>query len=777
MADSQTTTEVQDSQVSTPLDDSSLSYFVTKLSSAYAKDLLSDDFWNTLFAGGLNLIGNPTDAFKYGYSTKYMSGETAGVPLADFTALKSFLKADINALQGANSKPTVNTYRYISLATLLAFINNSCILYDKSNNDSKPAIYLDFNQNANFCLRMPQQFSIDPGVCVVQTDCTDEQYNKLFTIKGIDITKITTPSSPVNGKLSKSLKDSSAVYIDSTNPARGKFMNVLVNTECIKATVAENTDDDKNIFLSRFLSSLMKKIQVALGNINNFEVGYDETANTVYIYDAQLVDLDKKTQPIPTLPVFGLTSTVRDFNLKSEASTRLGSMMAITARAGARNTGTNKDSAAFTALNQGLEDRLFVNTSTDPRKESNSAPPTGSTAGLETLGNTFNTQIGKLYEITTQNISYDVAAVESSKNYYTDAMLLLKGESPSGKIDSVAATGILPLALNMTLDGIGGVPLLQAFTIPANRLPAQYVKDGKPRVGFTIAGVSHTIDNNQWTTQIRGLMINIPEERRVTTPGYVASTNTTANQSPIPQTNTPQTVGCSSPAAIKKRGLIPVGKQLNTFDQVFEAVVKNIEGGYYHPDMQAANPVKFAAMLKSGETMYGIDRKGGAPSTSTCAACTNAQKTGFWDVIATEKANNPTTWKYSYLPPMGTPVQKQLYSLAKQIIEPIYTRGYTAAVKDPNLRSIIESDGRLWFHYVDAFGWNGGGWARGFHKVVENAYNAGERDPLKLANILIAEKKNGGYNAYKFGTGTDLGAKSALLITRRGNKYEQFIEC
>ncbi len=540
MPDPQNTTEIQDSQVSTPLDDSSLSYFVTKLSSANAIDITSD-FWKNLFAGGLNLVASPTEAFKYGYSTKYMSGEKDGVPVADIAGLGNFFKADINALQGADTKPTTNAYRFVPLGTLLAFINNSCMLYDKSNNDSKPAIYLDFNQNANFCLRMPQQFSIDPGVCLVQTDCTDDQYNKLFTAKGIDITKITVPSSPINGKLTPSLNKTTNSYIDTTNPARGKFMNVLVNTTCIQATIAENTDDDKNIFLSRFLSSLMKKIQVALGNINNFEVGYDETANTVYIYDAQLVDLDKKTQPIPTLPVFGLTSTVRDFNLKSEASTKLGSMMAITARAGARNTGTNKDSAAFTALNQGLEDRLFVDTSTDPKKGSNSAPPTGSTAGLETLGNTFNTQVGKLYELTEKNISYDVASVESTKNFYTDAMLILKGESPSGKIDSVAATGILPLALNLTLDGIGGVPLLQAFTIPANRLPAQYVKEGKPRVGFTVAGVSHTIEGNQWTTSIRGLMINIPEERRVYTPSYVSKVNTAPDTPTTPDTPTPQT--------------------------------------------------------------------------------------------------------------------------------------------------------------------------------------------------------------------------------------------
>ena len=517
--------------------DSSITVFTSRLQSAWAKDALDPTYFPGIFSSGLDLLNNPTTDFKYGYNTKYMSlpdGATvpSTIPLADLEGLKSFFKADIVKIEGTST--TNSTSRYIPLATLLAYINNSCLVYDKSNKVKKPALYIDFNQNSNFCLRIPQQFSVDPGVCLVDVSCTDDDYNKLFSVRGIDISKVTSPSSPINGKLqTNALSILPSRYVDSTNAFRGKFMNIMVNMDCVKATLDENTDANKNVYLSQFLSALMQKIQVALGNINNFKVGYDETANTVIIYDAQLVDMDKRDRPIPTLPVFGLVSAVRDYNLKTEASSKLGSMLAITARAGARNTGANVDSSAFTVLNQSLEDRLFVGVSTDPKsEESTPAPPTGSLAGIESLGNTFNQQIGKLYEITTANISYDTATVASIQQFYIASMLLIKGEKvgETGKIDSVTATGILPLALNITMDGIGGIPLFQAFTVPANRLPAQYLNKGKPRVGFTVAGLTHTIENNQWTTAIRGLMINLPNDKRVYTPSYQSNPNTTVNE-------------------------------------------------------------------------------------------------------------------------------------------------------------------------------------------------------------------------------------------------------
>jgi hypothetical protein len=564
-------------QVTTP-DDSSLLGFLTALENQPTGQL----DYNALFSKGANLLNKPTEDFLYGYNTGVMSLPTGAtipttLPKVNFTNLETRLSLALIELSGTQaSAPKKQTY--LKLGMLLAYINNSCLLYEKN----KPFVPVDFNPDTNFSLRMPHQFSIDPEVCLVDTDCSDTDYSDLLTIKTKSNTPATTPTSPATSAISKAITTGTGGYIDTTagKGGRGKFMNIYVNTTCIRNTVMECTDKEKNVFMSNFLSTLMGKIQVALGNINNFKIGFDETANTCYIYDAQLVDQQNQKAAIPTLPVFGLQSVVRDFNLKTEASTKIGSMLAITARAGAVNTGQNSDSAAFTILNRSLTDRLLpsLSTVTEAAKTAafnqqqaiqnkfvtglaaNAQPnatqlltgqnftapstppatPTGNTSttdGNEALALNFNAQVRNLYGLDTTGIviRYDRQALDSIKNYYIDAILRLKGtlNPNTGTGDSVAATGVLPLALNMTMDGIGGIPLYQAFTLPANRLPVQYTKDGQPRIAFTIAGLNHTIENNQWTTAIRGLMINIPEGSRVYTPNYKSKQNT-ASTVPTP---------------------------------------------------------------------------------------------------------------------------------------------------------------------------------------------------------------------------------------------------
>jgi hypothetical protein len=571
MPDITTPSSTSTTQATTP-DDSSLLGFMSA-----AENLPGGQYdYNKIFSKGANLLNAPTQPFEYGYSTSYMSlpnGATipSQIPKVNFANLG--VRHPIPFIEISNNKPAAPKQQmYIKLGMLLAYLNNSCLIYEKN----APFVPVDFNPDTNFCLRMPQQFSIDPQVCIVDTDCSDADYSNLLTVKSKSTKALGTPKSPANGAIAAGIATTSGGYIDTTagKGYRGKFMNIFVNTACIRATVAECTDSEKNVYMANFLSTLMKKIQVALGNINNFKVGFDETANTCFIYDAQLVDQENQKAAIPQLPVFGLQSIVRDYNLKTEASAKIGSMLAITARAGAVNTGQNSDAASFTVLNRSLSDRLLPNLSTTPdsvlieaynqqqaaqnpymsglaantaptltqlltyQNIANTTPPptptsnTSDTDGVEALALNFNAQVRNLYGLDTTGtvIRYDRQAIESIKNYYIDAILRIKGkiDPATGTGDSVTATGILPLALNMTIDGIGGIPLYQAFTLPTNRLPVQYTKDGQPRIAFTIAGLNHTIENNQWTTAIRGMMINIPSGSRTYKPNYQAKQNTTS---------------------------------------------------------------------------------------------------------------------------------------------------------------------------------------------------------------------------------------------------------
>jgi GH24 family phage-related lysozyme (muramidase) len=79
--------------------------------------------------------------------------------------------------------------------------------------------------------------------------------------------------------------------------------------------------------------------------------------------------------------------------------------------------------------------------------------------------------------------------------------------------DITIGSPIIPANLNITLDGISGIVMGNAFTIPEDRLPASlrgnggFVKNAK--VGFVVVGLTHTLQNNEWLTQIRGQMIRL----------------------------------------------------------------------------------------------------------------------------------------------------------------------------------------------------------------------------------------------------------------------------
>jgi len=92
------------------------------------------------------------------------------------------------------------------------------------------------------------------------------------------------------------------------------------------------------------------------------------------------------------------------------------------------------------------------------------------------------------------------------------------------KTSSVTATGVLPISINITLDGIGGIPRYQSFAIPPDRLPEAYRDDSnKARVAFVVAGINNTIEGNQWVTRLRGQMFNIPEGYSTSVEGFKGS--------------------------------------------------------------------------------------------------------------------------------------------------------------------------------------------------------------------------------------------------------------
>lgn len=198
-------------------------------------------------------------------------------------------------------------------------------------------------------------------------------------------------------------------------------------------------------------------------------------------------------------------------------------------------------------------------------------------------------------------------------------------------------------------------------------------------------------------------------------------------------------------------------KKNMSFVEVTEAVISNLEGGYFHPDMTRDGRVRDSRYSTSGETMFGLDRKQGDNSS-------NAAR-NFWGEI--DKAGARSKWRWNHMP--KDPLYSKLVQYAAGVIEPMFNRSLSKFCPDKNIQNLIKSDGRLMFNVIYAQ-WNGIGWIKGLLGVIVEEYNNGNKTAESLLKASVVERVKGGHRMYRIGTGKTLGSRSASLIAQGGKK-------
>lgn len=167
--------------------------------------------------------------------------------------------------------------------------------------------------------------------------------------------------------------------------------------------------------------------------------------------------------------------------------------------------------------------------------------------------------------------------------------------------------------------------------------------------------------------------------------------------------------------------------------QYVTLIIDNIEGGYYHPDMQKADPKKFAVMGASGETMYGMDRKAGGKVMETEAG------KKFWSLIDENRKYFPSVWVYNYK--ASGQLATELKSLACQMMYNQY-QSYSKSYLNSKTKELIEKSPRLITHFFYAC-WNGPAWFKHFASVLNDAVvKFGYTDLATLEAIAIDSRKH-----------------------------------
>lgn len=281
------------------------------------------------------------------------------------------------------------------------------------------------------------------------------------------------------------------------------LLNIYVNIDYI-LKVADNTmlsKEETAKSLYDFVYSLITGIGSTMGNINDFQLHFEEEQSKHYIVDRKITP-DKETLQESFIDLIGLKSTLENISFASKLSSSITTMMAISAQATSSNTGN--DMLAMQTWQKGLQDRH------NPRKEVTSEK--ASTNGLNS-DIKFEDQkrlqdfISKLNTNNPYFLKYNKEDIEGlSPTHRLQMVRYLEFETMEQKLNPA---GLIPFELSFTMKGLGGMKIGQAFRVDDAIIPKRY----RGNIAFLITGVSHSVKSNRWVTDIKTQMIVISQPK------------------------------------------------------------------------------------------------------------------------------------------------------------------------------------------------------------------------------------------------------------------------
>ena len=401
---------------------------------------------------------------------------------------------------------TQSTQYYIRFGSLLSFIEQNVLPKYKQGENSTPILNIDYNTNNNLAYTTPVQVSSNPKICVVNVDVPSSDGTSKF---------IFAPQ----GERYQTTKAKTLV---------GQIMNIYVNFDHIVNIIDDNGDPKNQTTLIKFFEVLCNDLSVALGSINTFRPFIDKTTNTLRIIDEAKIpnknDILKalgKPSPLtdPEIKIYGYdfpqnliekneAGFVREFKLTTQIPPGFAEIITIGAQSAGAVVG--EDATALSRLNRGLEDRIKP-------AVVNAANPNELTSKTKTLEAQFNRAATDFYEFIAKigidpnnppgdnpqklpllidEQLYSYTNLASTFYKYIESKASIEQGSASGTI------GFIPVGVGLTLDGISGLKIYNAIKVDTRYLPSNY----PDTMEFIITGLSHTVENNVWTTELQTVM-------------------------------------------------------------------------------------------------------------------------------------------------------------------------------------------------------------------------------------------------------------------------------
>jgi len=447
-----------------------------------------------------------------------------------------------NPSAGVNAQ-SANGITYIQFGWLIHIINVKNNLYDKQGNK-----YLEIviplptkeDRNNGLCLASVDSISIDPVNVLVHNPKatfatglpTGYDLNEVFRA---DANKVAnSPTGLLNAALGQVSPPPAVVpflptigspheYLVEGEPeghSLGYIGNIYVSVQRLQDIFqdmikGENSNYKGEVGIYTFLKKVLGEMSYALGSINDFDISPDEN-NVINIIDKNYCERakDSRKENKFQLNIQGNNSVVRSFKIYSKIFQSQATEIAIAAQA--RDNLGGIYTATQRQFNQYLNNRIYYDLTTHEEKStSKNAPPKLSQSQLVDQQKKKQAEQDKI-DRQAQHSQYILDLAKDVLELRKWVQPFLKSASlPDSTTISTANTYLkstlievncdsnfrapIPLSLEVTVDGIGGIVIGQVFTVNTDTLPQDYARNA---LGFMVTALNSHIIGSDWVTTI-----------------------------------------------------------------------------------------------------------------------------------------------------------------------------------------------------------------------------------------------------------------------------------
>ena len=279
---------------------------------------------------------------------------------------------------------------------------------------------------------------------------------------------------------------------------RGDILNIFVEIGYLEELVNSKLFNGE-LKIYEMLTDMLSSLNIALGNINSFELQYFENTFTFHIIDRELIDPNTFIESdLVRLELIGKNSTLLNLNLTSKLSPAIGAQLAIAAQADPVSNGI--EGTGWSKFNKGLKDRYIPEKVEDLEKKL-AAQEESEQKLQEQLARVFLFLDAMYYRRTIGSTGINIPSVATE--YAVLCKILLNNEVKAGKDFGT----IIPYELTLELEGMSGFEVMRSFVINENIIPRVY-RNEEEGIAFLITGLTHTISAERWTVGVKAQIYN-----------------------------------------------------------------------------------------------------------------------------------------------------------------------------------------------------------------------------------------------------------------------------